>query len=173
MSLEISPFGQLSKKEIRRKISVIRQMILIYQQILLLITASFPKVVCHWTATDRDKTGWRAIEREHKRKGYPKSQLNMHIAYNTLIGEGYKIRARGYHETGEATGTFSQWSDRFHIDIAITGTVGQVMSDYQIKEFEAELAIIKKMYGGYILDPHSKYYPTECPGVSFRKHYQL
>jgi len=174
MSIELLGQVTLTAKQIRSKISIIRKLLLVLQQLQLLMFSNLPTVVCHWTATDLKKTHWQSIENDHRRRGYPRSKRGHFMAYNVIFEEdGTKFMARDYYEQGEATGTFSQWSNKFHLDIAVTGTTGQNLSEEQIKAINKELKVIEKMYGGYILEPHSKYYATVCPGQSFKNHYQL
>ena len=154
---------ELTQEEIKKKITVIRKMIIVLQQWLALILKNRPVVVLHWTATSRDTTHWQAIENAHK--GYPTSKKGYHTAYNTLIeGSGKTFRSREYTETGQATGTFNG----FHLDICLTGTIGESPTQEQIPSLKNELLKIEKIYGSYVLEPHSKYYPTECPGDVLR-----
>ena len=156
--------------EKQRKIGIIKKMIAIIQKLLVLYRKQMPVlIVLHHSATDRDKTRAEAIEKNHKERGYPKSRLGKHTAYNVVIeGSGkttYARDYRDYNETGWAVSGIS-----FHIDICLTGNFEQEKpSREQIGALEKELALIQNIYKNIKIKGHKDFRSTLCPGRNLYK----
>lgn len=151
----------MNKKILLQQINIIKKLIEIYQRLLEKVQRK-PYVVIHHTATNRDRTSWEAIDRGHKRRGYSKSTIGYHIAYNYLIeGNGNTVHARGDNDTELACSACRG----FHINICLTGNFQtEKPSERQKNALDGVLGAIRRTYGRVRVVGHRDKYATLCPG---------
>ena len=103
---------------LKNKISIIKKMIKLYQELLRKMRSRKVDIIIHHTATDRDRTSSEAINNNHRQRGYSKSSLGYYCAYNCLItADGVKHWSRQLDESGHGTSAYKG----FHIDLCLTG----------------------------------------------------
>jgi len=159
--------GAIDKKRLAKMIDLLLALIAAIKKLK-------PKlIVLHHTATSRSFTSFVAIDRGHKNRGYPKSNLGYYCAYNYLvIGDGTVHQARTDLEQGQGASTCRER----HLDICLTGNFQtDYLSEEQNKALTNLLDDLKMKYGINDIKLHKDFYNTLCPGtnlISWLKNYQ-
>ena len=159
-------------EQLKKRIFIITQLLEKLRRLYQLLFGN-KLLIVHHTATSRDYTRFESIDRGHRERKYPISELGFYCAYNELItGDGIRHIARNESENGKGC---SMCPD-FHYDLCCTGNFNRDVLSYT-QEQTLRKVLDDFVSRGYKIRIHQNYYATDCPGRNLiqwlKENYQI